>query len=98
MIFHALTWCKPLIIMILVKQKTFEFDGQLAATFEDFCRENLLVEKRVAAVAILHYMKADAVERDKMVQQLKAWLDEHGEPESKGARGVAPKRTRGKTS
>lgn len=84
--------------MLLVKQKTFEFDGNLAQAFEVFCRENLLVEKRVAAVAILNYMHADAADRDKMVRQLNGWLDKHGEPESQAVRGIAAKKARGKTS
>lgn len=47
-----------------MKQKTFELDDRLAADFEQFCRSRMLIEKRVAAVALRTFMRLSPEERE----------------------------------
>ena len=65
-----------------MKQKTFEFDDRLAAEFEGFCRRMMMVEKRVAAAAVLHFIEADAQGRERILLRLDEWLHEQPPYES----------------
>lgn len=60
--------------MAYVKQKTFQFEDQLALDFEVFCKQRMLVEKRVAAAAILWFMEKDADLRENILLRYEAYL------------------------
>ena len=83
-----------------MKQKTFEFPDSLASDFEAFCKSRMLVEKRIAAVAIFHLLNnVGADEREAVLmayqeahgheydEQAKARKAEHRQPRGKGKRG-----------
>lgn len=64
-----LTLDKPFKNMGLMKTKAFEFDEQLAADFEEFCRMRNYVEKRIAAAAVRDFMSRSADEREEIIMR-----------------------------
>ncbi len=78
----------------LMKQKTFQFEDELAALFERFCKTQMLVEKRVAAASLLNFMKLDAAAREEVILDFEQWRAKAG------SRHIAakPKSTRQKAS
>ncbi len=78
--------------MHLVKQKTFEFPDSLAASFEEFCRTRMLVEKRIAAAALHHLMQGmNAEEREALLVQYDEVFRGEYEEAAKAKRGKEPK-------
>lgn len=73
--------------MYLVKRKTFEFDDDLAARFEEFCSARRLVEKQVVVALVDHFMGMGPDERESL-------LVSHPTPRPR----IAAKKSRGKTS
>lgn len=60
-------------IQVLVKRKTFEFEDDLAAQFEEFCRSRRLVEKGVVEAMAAYFMMIEPSERERVFRVHDEW-------------------------
>jgi hypothetical protein len=75
-----------------MKRKTFEMSQTLTEQFEQFCRTRCLIEKKVAAAALLHFMKLDPVTREKLIIDFEQTPEAQEEAEMFGdGRGENPR-------